>query len=346
MYIYIYIYAQSNLNHGPTAGKAHLRTNFFGQLPRKMNKRVQYGEHKPPTFELSDKTNWLTFLQDEGYVVIKDIIDEETNRKVTKTFKREWCDVSPDFKWDDTGTWTPTNSPMVWGKSSAMFNGLGQSEFMWTLRTQPNIKAAFAAVYNTTELAVSLDGFSVFLRSEQKSPKWLHQDQRSNDNRLSIQGTVNLRPVSHDDAGLVVVPKSHITHVPPESKTDWVMLDKNDPHYHKALKLLIPRNALVLWNSKTIHSNTGMSSKHRKNPHLNRLSAYITFVPKSRQTSEVVEERRRGYLRGDSCSHWADRHEIKKIPFRIRKRYLARNFNTLKPKLRLGKIPNAYLELL
>ena len=308
--------------------------------------RIKYGEYRPPVFELSDKANWLKFLHDEGYVVIKDIIDEKASHKATEIFKKEWRKVSPDFKWGDKSTWTPTNSPMVWGKSSAMFNGLGQGRFMWNLRTQPKVKAAFADVYNTKDLAVSLDGFSVFLKTDQKSPVWLHQDQRSNDHRLSIQGIVNLKPVSQDDAGLVVVPKSHMTHVPPVSKTDWVILDKNDPHYHKAVKLLIPKNALVLWNSKTIHSNTGMGPKHRKNPHLNRLSAYITFVPKSRQTLEIVERRKKGYLAGDSCSHWAERHEVKKIPFHLRKRYLARNFNTLKPKLRLGKIPKKYLKLL
>ena len=60
--------------------------------------RIKYGEYKPPIFELSEKKTWLKFLQDEGYVVIQDIIDDETNSKATNIFKKEWCQVTPNFK--------------------------------------------------------------------------------------------------------------------------------------------------------------------------------------------------------------------------------------------------------
>ena len=132
---------------------------------------AKYGKYKPPLFKLSEKTTWLKFLQEEGYVVIKDIINDEITKNATKIFKKEWCQVSPNFKWVDKKTWIPDNSPIIWGKSSAMFNGFGQSRFVWMLRTQPSIHEVFSKVYNTKELAVALDGFSVFISPKQKSSK-------------------------------------------------------------------------------------------------------------------------------------------------------------------------------
>ena len=300
----------------------------------------------PPTYELSDYKNWLKHLEDEGYVVIKNILSNDENIMAQSQFKQDWNKVTPNFDWENKDTWTTNNSPMVWGKSLAVFNGFGQSKFMWMLRTNEKVKCAFEKIYNTDKLAVSFDGFSVFLSPKQKSPSWLHQDQRSGDNRLSVQGIVNLLKVSKEDAGFVCVPKSHKTHIPPNSNRDWVMLDKNDAHYQKAVKLIIDENSLTLWNSKTIHSNSPMKSKHSKGIHLNRLSAYITFMPKSRQTDEIIKKRVDGYINGDSTSHWSDRHEIKNIPFHLKKRYLEREFNRITPELKCGMIPEEYLSMI
>mgnify|MGYP003341502240 CR=1 FL=1 len=89
-----------------------------------------------------------------------------------------------------------------------------------------------------------------------------------------------------------------------------------------------------------------MAKNHPKGVHLNRLSAYLTFVPKSRQTDEIITERKRAYFTGVATSHWADRFEPKKIPGRITARYASRGFNNLKPTLDNGEIPQERLELI
>lgn len=308
----------------------------------KTSKKIKYSSLPPPLYDIDD-TDWMEHLETEGYVVIKDIVDDATAADVVDTFKREFTTVSPRFDWDDTTTWIPANSPMVWSKSSVVFNGFGQSETMWKIRLNPKVQQPFKMAYDTDKLATAFDGLSLFLCNKQKSAKWLHQDQRSNDDRFSIQGAVNFKPVTERDAGFVVVPKSHKTHVPPPSTTDWLMLDESDPHYSEACKLLIPANCMVLWNSKTIHANTHMTKKGME---MNRLTAYITYVPKIRQTKEIVEARKMGYLKGDTTSHWADRHEVKKIPSRLKHRYLKRGFVDLQPKLVDGEIPPEYHELI
>ena len=305
-----------------------------------------YKSHIPTYYNLNDYENWLNHLNKKGFVVIKDILTKDENDKATEQFKQDWKIVTPNFDWNNKETWCINNCPMVWGKGSVVFDGFGQSKFMWNLRTNPKIKEAFAKIYDTEDLAVSFDGLSVFLSPKQKSECWLHQDQRSSDKRLSIQGLVNLLKVGENDSGFVCVPGSHKTYIPVSSNRDWVVIDKNDMHYREAVKLIIPENCLTLWNSKTIHSNCSMNSKHINGIHLNRISAYITFMPKSRQTDDIIKKRISGYLNSDSTSHWSDRHEIKKVPFHIKKNYAERGFNKIKPVLLDGKIPEDYLKII
>ena len=79
-----------------------------------------------------------------------------------------------------------------------------------------------------------------------------------------------------------------------------------------------------------------MSILKLKIPHLNRLTAYITFGL-SRQSYDIIETRKDGYYKGDTTSHWAERHEVKKLSFHIKKRYLSRNFNDIKPIIPIPK---------
>ena len=149
---------------------------------------------------------------------------------------------------------------------------------------------------------------------------WLHQDQRKEDTRLSVQGILNLMPSGEHDAGFICVPGSHVdyTDAPPNMKSDWIMLPENSPLQQQARKLIVPERSILLFNSKLLHANTGMNPRHthpRGDKHLNRLSAYITFVPKERQSVEVRNKRIQGYHEGKSTSHWADRFEPKRIPF-------------------------------
>ena len=284
---------------------------------------------KPPTFDINEPVIWLEYLKNEGYVVLQDAINEENAHIALNMFKDEFSYVSPNFDWNDTDTWITTNSPMVWNKSSVMFNGFGQSESNWFLRLNSSSKEAFTHIYETDELVTSFDGFSLFLCDSQKSPTWLHQDQRSNDSRLSIQGILNILPCNEFDAGFICVPKSHIEYIAPPQNNDWISLPKDNPNQKRAVKIVTPERSLILFNSKTIHSNIGMVKNHPKQKHINRFSAYLTFVPRERQTEEIRLQRIQGYYDGISCSHYADRFEPKKIPFHIRSKYNQRGFRNL-----------------
>ena len=286
---------------------------------------------KPKLFDKSE-IEWKSYLEQHGYVVIKDVLTFEEVNEGLRLFINDWKHVSPNFIFSYKNTWTTDNSPMMWAKGMIYTNGLGQSDFQWYLRTRDNIKNIWERLYDTKELVVSFDGFSVFLDKKQKPKYWLHVDQGNSEKQLSIQGAYNFLPVNESDAGFVVVPDSHKTFTNEnDKKGNFILLDKDDPHRERAVKLIIPPNCFVLWNSKTVHANTGMSKP--KKQELNRLTSYIAFFPKKDRNKEILKKRTEGYKNGHNCSHWAIHHHIKRHPYGLKKRYEARNFNNIVPKM-------------
>ena len=301
----------------------------------------------PPTFVKTDVDGWKAFLEKEGYVVIKDMIDGPQIEELFDQFKKDWTDVSPKFDFGDKTTWGIENTPMMYNKGVAVFTGFGNSELMWKLRLNSDIQSLFKHIHRTDDLVVSLDGFSVFLSSKQKSNPWLHVDQHPTNPIYSVQGAYNFNAVSADDAGFVVVPGSHNTFVPPPTKTnkDWIIVDP-EAFGKVAVKLCIPENCFTFWNSKLIHANTGITKK-KKTPEFNRLTAYIAYLPKTLRDDATRKQRIQAYLDSQTTSHWANKCQIKRYPWGFGPRFETRGFIPLKASLTDdGKIPEERLKLL
>ena len=315
-----------------------------------MSENKEIKNLKAELFDIKDVENWKNFLNQNGYVVLKDILQKEEIEKAMFLFKKSWNHVSPNFNWNDKKTWKTENSPIIWSKGSATFSGFGQSEFMWFLRNIKNIKIPFCELYKTQDLSVSLDGFSVFLSSTQKSSRWLHIDQNPNNKHLCYQGSYNLLPVNDDSSGFIVVPESQLTYKPSiDHNKDWILIDENDIHQDKVYKLLIPENCFTIWNSKTIHANTGIyKKKGTKNiTRLDRVTAYISFQPSSRIDPLTKKKRINGYKNGETTSHWVHKYEKKILPFHVKKIYNERNFNDIIPSLNENnEIPENFYNLL
>ena len=272
-------------------------------------------------------------MDTEGYVVLKNAVSTSLAKQAIEMFLNDLNAISSEFDPKNPTTWICANTPIVWGKGSATFKGMAQTDLAWLLRIQSIALLAFAKAYKVKpeQLVASFDGFSLFVDKKQQSKPWPHQDQRSSDPRRSIQGILNLLPCGELDAGFVCVPKSHVEYIAPDQKTDWCVLPEDSPFQEKLVKLIVPERSLIIFHSKLIHANTGMSKKHPAGQSLNRLSAYITFVPKDRQTMESKIKRLAGYYTGNCTSHWADRYEEKKLPFHIAARF--KTYNHLKSKL-------------
>ena len=302
----------------------------------------------PITFEIDDFTNWQKYLVDEGYVVIKDILSLEEHDTVFNLFRNDINLVSSAFDILDSSTWKIENTPLMYGKGMAVFNGFGQSDFMWKLRTNPNIQNIFKKVHNCEELVTSLDGFSLFVNKNQKSKSWLHIDQNPINTIYSIQGSYNLFEVGEQDSGFIVNPKSHLTYnAEVEHKKDWIIVDQEE-FLTSTVKLVIPKNCFTLWNSKLIHSNTGIPKTNQTSKeHINRLTAYITYLPKEKRTQEILGKRIEAYKNGKTTSHWANKCELKTYPYGFKTRYESRGFLNIIPKLEENEeIPMERLNLL
>ena len=159
-----------------------------------------------------------------------------------------------------------------------VFNGFGQSNFSWFLRTHPNILEIYSKLLKTRDLITSLDGFSLVVSNKQQSKSWHHVDQNPQNDILSYQASYNYFKVDENDAGFVIAPKSHLEFKPEVShKRNWIKVPIDSMWNEKVLKLCIPENCFTIWNSKTIHANTGITKKH-KITKINRLTVYIPYV--------------------------------------------------------------------
>jgi hypothetical protein len=212
------------------------------------------------------------------------------------------------------------------------------------MRQQPNIKRIYENLLEEKEIVVSMDGFSTVFYSI-KTPKWLHRDQHPDNKDIWYQGSYNFKKVTEHSSGLTLVPKSHkfIIKKDKSYKADWVLVDST--FYEKdAIKLLIPENCFVVWNSNTIHSNEGMSGKTTE---FNRLTCFITYMKKSLRSEKIKLEKISAYKNGETTSHWAIKCDIKKYPWGFGPQYEKKKFNKIKPLLtEENEIPEDRLALL
>jgi len=305
---------------------------------------MSYPTFTPPVFDIDQSTEFTQHLQTEGFVVIRNILNSQEKDTFFQKFKTDFNHVSPNFKFDDKSTWNIKTYPGMYGKGMCVFNGFGQADFMWYLRTNTTIQNTFKKIYNEDELVTSMDGFSVFLDKNQKSKSWHHIDQNPKNPITSYQASYNYYPVNSEDAGFVVAPKSHIEYKPEvKHKRDWIMVEKDSEWNNKVVKLIIPENCLTFWNSKLIHANAGMNENTER---INRLTCYLTYLPKSQRSEKIKKERLQAYTNGETCSHWANQCKIKKYPFGFRKNYEKKNLGKINPLLIDENIPQDRLKLI
>ena len=302
----------------------------------------------PEIFNINEilDNNWKLHLENFGYVVIGNILSNEKKEEIYQQFKNDINLVSPNFNFNDNKTWTIENTPVMFSKGMGVFNGFGQSDFMWMLRQDQNIQSIYKSIYQTDELITSFDGFSFYVSNKQKSKPWLHVDQNQNNTTYSIQGQYNFFPVNENDAGFIVIPETHKTFIPnAKPNKDWYVLNDNElENLEEPTKLIIPSNCFTLWNSKLVHANTFMT---KKNPtEINRVTAYVTFLPKNLQTDQNRKKRIEVYKNSKTTSHWANKCEIKTYPYGFGFSYDHRGYNNIIPKLENNNIPINRLSLI
>lgn len=309
---------------------------------------MSYPTIVPPTFTYENISDALKYLETNGYVVFTSVLTTSEKTEFSKLFEADMKILSPKFSTTNKETWSIANYPGMFGKGICVFNGIGHADFMWYLRTNSVIQGVFKELYSTRDLVTSFDGCSIFCSNKQKSKSWHHVDQNPKNPIQSYQASYNLYPVTERSSGFVLAPKSHSQFVPQVTHSkDWIVLDKDSEWHSKVVKLLIPGNCLTVWNSKTIHANTGMEKKY-ENIALDRLTCYITYLPKILRPESVRRERLNGYRQGVTTSHWANKYEPKRYPYGFKKQHEKKLLGSIVPKVDGCEktIPEKRLELI
>uniref|UniRef100_A0A6B2LB10 Phytanoyl-CoA dioxygenase n=1 Tax=Arcella intermedia TaxID=1963864 RepID=A0A6B2LB10_9EUKA len=232
---------------------------------------------------------------------------------------------------NDISSWSTPKWPDPFGNGILCGDGVGQSELMWYARSLPPIRTIFSKIWGTSELATSFDG-CCFWRAFEYQSAWkthsaraYHLDQNgvTKPSKCCVQGFLNVLPAGPGDGGLVIVPRSHTTVYPQifknfKGRSDWIPLHNHRPLWEEMIpqaglapiKVCAEAGDFVVWDSRIIHCN-GAGHVPREVPAdqvlpPRRLVTYVCMTPKSRLRGEVVEERRRCYLNGDTTNHWPE----------------------------------------
>jgi ectoine hydroxylase-related dioxygenase (phytanoyl-CoA dioxygenase family) len=135
---------------------------------------------------------------------------------------------------------------------------------------EPDLIAAFAKLWETSDLLVSFDGMNLTLpdKSRKQSHPWPHVDQSPDRPGLQcVQGILNLAPNGPKDGGLVVLQKSHSLNqeffeqnLKISCPENWFSFqDKQIKWFEKKgctwKKVSADAGDLILWDSRTIHYN-------------------------------------------------------------------------------------------
>eukprot|EP00980_Cylindrotheca_fusiformis_P008298 scaffold1736_cov127-Cylindrotheca_fusiformis.AAC.112 len=171
------------------------------------------------------------------------------------------------------------------------FYGSGHTTFAWSIRSHPNVRAVFEAIYKTSDLISSLDGVVLWHKNQPPTDAgWFHLDQNpiAKPGKECIQSLVNLLPVTDRTGGNVVVPRSHklfphhyhhdnhgrasLRHPCSEfyqarleelGGEDWMEIDPNDSMLLRPrsnITCLLGPGDMILWDSRTVHCSNPSSS--------------------------------------------------------------------------------------
>lgn len=212
--------------------------------------------------------------------------------------------------------------------------GIGQSEFVWSVRENPKVIKVFELLWGTSNLFTSFDGANITPppcvdgRAGWQSPTkyWWHTDQSEKKVGLhSIQSSVNLVAVEEGDATLAVLVKSHLRHqrffkrFGLTAKGDWQLI--NQDHLDWFLKkdctpvaVAAPAGAMVFWDSRTIHMGLQPSPARIGTDHW-RFAVYVAMFPRSRLVDGRGKflDRKKYVEEGRTTNHWGT-HLFSKNP--------------------------------
>lgn len=292
-----------------------------------------------PRFDVSATDEWLSYLQEHGYVVIASVADAtavERARSLMWDFLEGAANMK--IKRQDVSTWGK-ESGWLPSQGNGLLGGGGfeHSAFCWHARLLPGVQQAFRAIWGCDDLIVSFDGGNVF-RPWATKPEWRteggwwHVDQNASlpgkDGRVCVQGLVTFTDATPATGGLCVIPASHrgfkevcqraYSHLLP---CDFVPVQVGDPVFELGGRLVCAKAGdLLLWDSRCVHCNTpgkveaevagdiDSSKDANAEAELLRVVGYVCMTPTALAPQDVLDKRKDAFINNIGTNHWPHEH--------------------------------------
>ena len=243
--------------------------------------------------------NVLSEIQTKGYCVIPNVLSKEEIDYAKRSF----------YEWQKT---VPNHDVMhntVDPHGIYKFHEVGHQRHAWYIRTRPSVQSVFKEIWDTDDLICSYDGSCYIPKSCKKKDKfWIHTDQAPNSKGFKcIQGFVTL--TDNSERTFVLYEKSHLFHEEYfKSKgitgtKNWNLIDTDTLEQMKEQRrvLHIPAGSLVLWDSRSFHSN-----QYGKPNSEERIVQYVCYLPRNhpKNTETIQRKRRKYFIERRTTSHW------------------------------------------
>jgi ectoine hydroxylase-related dioxygenase (phytanoyl-CoA dioxygenase family) len=184
-------------------------------------------------------------------------------------------------------------------------DNMSHSDTIWSLRTHPSVLAVFRRLWNTEDIVTGFDGIGVshggFVLP------WHVDQQRHSTTCIGIQGIMALSRHDAMTGGLSLISGTHKQHssiVVADDTQEWEYQEVDVTRYMGSMEVMTPILApgdMCVWDSRTCHCVRAGSGSSR------RITAYLSFEPRSHVTSDVARRRRRAVTEGIATTHWASR---------------------------------------
>jgi ectoine hydroxylase-related dioxygenase (phytanoyl-CoA dioxygenase family) len=289
------------------------------------NLEIKY-EHVPRLESGSDAS--IEYLDEYGYVVIKNALTES---EAAKTLDLLWDyleELNTGIDRNDPSTWEDDRWPTCAHGGILPSYGIGHSESQWYLRGIPNVKKAFAKIWESDDLLTSFDGVSLWRPwninpnwKTESGQSWFHIDQHpiSKPGKQCVQGLVNLLPTYKEIGGNVVIPGSHkfFKDIPDEYherlsklplEIDHFRFPNDDPKLSSdtAVMCHMEPGDMLLWDSRTVHCSSSGTSLDQETNTLIRAASLICMMPKHLTSEDVLEQRREAVDKLISTTNWTN----------------------------------------
>ncbi|MEZ5356165.1 MAG: phytanoyl-CoA dioxygenase family protein [Bryobacteraceae bacterium] len=227
----------------------------------------------------------LDFFEESGYVILHDAAPPDMlQAAIAATW--EFMEMDP-------------NDPATWYRPPARLNGMpelngaGMVEMyhhpsLWAIRQLPRIHGAFADLWDTEHLWVTIDrvNLNVPNRPGQEFRGFIHWDIDTTLDPLpfDLQGVLSLTDAPAGHGGFQCVPGM------PKRFAEWVKTQPVDRHPHRpdltgleVRRVEMRAGDLVIWNSQLAHGTSPNTSQSA------RLAMYLSMSP-AQESNETARQ--------------------------------------------------------